>query len=446
MAKYSATRTIGRGGFGIVEEVVDESEQRFARKTFSPAPYLTLSPDALAKLRQRFRREVLIQQELGGTEIMPVLASSLDGDLPWFVMPLADKTYGEQIRIDKSAGSVDIDAVADILNGLQFLHDLGYVHRDLNPNNILFHDGHWKLSDLGAVLPPTGQTVTLTEGTVIYTEPYCSPEQRNDFHKAQAAADVYSFGCILHDIFGVLPRTPYSRQTATGPIGLIIEKCTEINPSRRPSVKVLRGLVLEALVEVGGHCKVEDQQSEEWLKQLEGIDSWDDKTFDEFARFFANLNVDERAVGHELVWVYSLSTPFLTRLSAEALIRIVNRKDGVSAAIVEKYCNWVRSTAFLFHYSDSVCMRVCAIFDNGTPADKAVSYIALIELGESHNRWFVMREMLRRGSPNSVSDDLARRLSIEVKTEEVEQKFRRCVNEVKWSLEVLANDLAKLCK
>jgi len=123
-------------------------------------------------------------------------------------MPLADRTYENQIADDRSSGSVDIDAIADILNGMQYLHDMGYVHRDLNPKNILLHDGNWKLSDLGAVLPPTGHTVTLTEGTIIYTEKYCSPEQRNDFHKAQAPADIYSFGCIFHDIYGTNVRVP----------------------------------------------------------------------------------------------------------------------------------------------------------------------------------------------------------------------------------------------
>ncbi len=98
-------------------------------------------------------------------------------------MPLADKTYETQISDDRRTGSVDIDAIADVLNGLQYLHEHGYVHRDLNPKNILRHGDRWKLSDLGAVLPPSGRTVTLTEGTVIYTEQYCSPEQRADFHK-----------------------------------------------------------------------------------------------------------------------------------------------------------------------------------------------------------------------------------------------------------------------
>ncbi|HEV2841684.1 MAG TPA: protein kinase [Chthoniobacterales bacterium] len=285
MSIYKSIQLIGSGGFGVVEEVANARGERLARKTFHPASYIPT--DAHDKLRKRFRREVMIQAELGGSEIMPVLECDLDGASPWFVMPLADKTYESQIVDDRAAGSVDIDAVADILNSLQHLHELGYVHRDLNPKNILRDGGHWKLSDLGAVLPPTGHTVTLTEGTIIYTEQYCSPEQRNDFHTAQPSADVYSFGCILHDIFGVQPRTPYSQHSAAGDLGVLIEKCTEVNPARRPSIKVLRELLLETLVEIGGHCKVEDQQSEAWLMKLENIAAWSDEEFNDFARFFA---------------------------------------------------------------------------------------------------------------------------------------------------------------
>lgn len=444
MAKYNAVRIIGRGGFGVVEEVQDTEGQLCARKTFEPAPYI---PDtAYARLRKRFRREVRIQAELGGAEIMPVLDYDLNGKRPWFVMPLAEKIYEQQIVEDRASGSVDIDAIADTLNGLERLHELGYVHRDLNPKNVLRHESHWKLSDLGAVLPPTGHTVTLTEGTVIYTEQYCAPEQRNDFHSAKPPADVYSFGCMLHDIFGTLPRIPYRKQTAEGPIGLIIEKCTEVNPLRRPTVKVLRGMVIETLVEIGGHCKVADERTGEWLDRLSSIDQWKEDDFGEFARFFAQLDIEERSSGHDDEWVYSLSTPFLTRMPAEALTRIVERNDGVSAAIIEKYCEWARTTAFLFHFADTVCTRLVAIFDSGDPAAKAIAMVALIQLAESHNRWYVMRRALARCRSDELKPELGRRIAIEIKTEELEDSFLRCVSEVDWDVATLAPDLAKLCE
>ena len=441
MRTLTTIREIGRGGFGVVEEVRDDAGNLFARKTFDPASIHAAFHD---KLRKRFKREVITQQELGGKEILPVLEHDLDCAMPWFIMPLAEKTYSEKIAEDRAKGSVEIDPLADILNGIQRLHDLGYVHRDLNPNNILFHEGVWKLSDLGAVLPPTGQTVTLTEDTIIYTERYCAPEQRQDFHAAQPPADIYSFGCILHDLFGIYNRTPYARHSAPGAIGVIIEKCTEANPNKRPKVGKLRGLVLDTLLEEGGYCKVEDAKAEEWLKKLDSIDTWSPETYDEFARFFAQLDSDERLPGHESDWVYSISTPFLTRLSAEALEKILARRDGISAAIVERYCEWAKKTQFLFNFADNICGRLVIIFDKGTPSDTAAAFAALVSLGHSHNRWYVMKQMAARVKPDAITPELGKRLAIELKTEDMEGAFRRCLSEIDVAKEDVAHDLAKL--
>jgi hypothetical protein len=154
----------------------------------------------------------------------------------------------------------------------------------------------------------------------------------------------------------------------------------------------------------------------------------------------------ERAKGHEGDWVYSSSTPFLTRLPTKALIEIVRRKDGVANAIIEKYCIWVRETRFLFHFADTVCGRLTAIFDNGDAAFKALAICALIDLGESHNRWYVMRCMLQRCSAASLTRDISRRLAIEIKIEKLENQFRRCVEEVSWDVALLSQDLRALCE
>lgn len=425
----------------MVEKVADQNGVVYARKTFSPSP--TIGEDYHEGLKTRFRREVRIQQQLGGKEVVPVLHADLSCNVPWFVMPFCEKVYEEQIAQDRGSGSVDINALADILNGLQFIHSLGFVHRDLNPKNILLHEGVWKLSDLGAILPPTGATVTITEDTLIFTELYCSPEQHNDFHSAQPSADIYSFGAILHDLFGVKPRTPYQQQTADGDIGIVIEKCTETNPAKRPNVKVLRGLLFEVLVDMGGLCKVENERAAEWLEKLEDIENWGDETFDGFVRFFAQVDPKERSPGH-LGWVDAISTPFLTRIKPDALAAIVRRGDGFADTIVERYCDWAGSTAFDFFFSDSICSRLVTIFDHGSATNKARAMVALIRLAETHNRWYIMRSLLRRCGEDRLEGTDARRIRIEIITEELEWRFGRCVREVGWSLNLIHPELASL--
>lgn len=437
---YTVIERIGRGGFGVVEKVRDKNGEFFARKTFAPQ---VLDPKVQNNFRKRFKREVIIQQELGGAEILPVIDHDLNCQDPWFIMPLADKVYSAQIKDDKFEGNLNVAPITDILNAMQFLHKLGYVHRDLNPNNILLHEGKWKLSDLGSILPPSGGTVTLTQDTIILTEKYCAPEQRMDFHNAQEEADIYSFGCILHDIFNGKERTPYATHTATGGIGIVIEKCTHQNPKRRPSLRKLKSLVLDTILDDGDTCKIENEKSSEWLARLSRVEEWDEKSFDEFARFFAELDYEERTSGMSVKWVDSQSTPFLTRMPLEAMVYISKRKDGTATAIIEKYCEWAGETPFDFDFADSICMRLASVFDEGSNSMKAYAFAVMVRLGNTHNRLYVMRSMVNRCKKDVCKPSLEKRLAIEIKTEDIEWDFKRCILEIGLDPSKLAKDLAK---
>lgn len=167
-------REIKSGGFGRVDEVVDNGH-RYARKTFAPSMPTTSAE--LDKLKKRFNREVRVQAEIWSDAIMPIESYDLNADPPWFLMPLADRTLAEEIQAFKSGGAPPDAALADILNGLEELHALGFVHRDLKPQNVLLHNGTWKLSDFGLVLPTTGTTTQLTTHSAWGTQAYASPEQ-----------------------------------------------------------------------------------------------------------------------------------------------------------------------------------------------------------------------------------------------------------------------------
>jgi serine/threonine protein kinase len=88
-------------------------------------------------------------------------------------------------------------------------------------------------SDFGLVLPLSGATTQLTTKSVWGTRAYAAPEQALAFHDVSPQADIYSFGCMLHDFFGEEERIPFRRYTAEGAIGVVIEKCTELEPVRR---------------------------------------------------------------------------------------------------------------------------------------------------------------------------------------------------------------------
>lgn len=97
-------RLIDRGGFGVVHEVKSSNGRCLARKSFDPQ---IGSPDEREKLRKRFAREVRIQSQIKHPNIMPIIDHDLDAKPPWFTMPLAEKSFQEKIREDRSLGSID---------------------------------------------------------------------------------------------------------------------------------------------------------------------------------------------------------------------------------------------------------------------------------------------------------------------------------------------------
>ncbi len=401
---------IARGGFGIVERVRFGSGEIVARKTFSPS--VPLTPDELTKLRKRFQREVRTLVAFSSHSFIPVLGADLDGEHPWFLMPMADRSLAEEIAAVKGTGVIPKQAFEEVLNALEEMHESGLIHRDLKPSNVLFHQGIWKLSDFGLVLPQTGATTNFTSTASAWgTATYAAPEQAIDFHAVGPGADIYAFGCILHDVFGEGPRVPFRRQTADGPIGAVIEKCTEPHLSKRfKSVAALRGALLTLLSgETSGKASA---KAVDWAGRLAKVTDWDAEIFQDFVRAVTKLSTfeDKHAV--------------LRALDEEA-VRTLHTLDPEAWKVVAMtYCEWTEGN-FVFSYCDVVVQRLEEIFHLGDLETKAYAATAAAGLGASHNRWYVMRRVLKMCSP-SLEPAAASRIAIEIQAREAEHSFRRC--------------------
>ncbi|MCK9896841.1 serine/threonine-protein kinase [Frankia sp. AgB32] len=183
----------------------------------------------------RMRREIEAGRRFGEhPHVMPVL----DWDDTWLVMPVANATAE-----GRAAALTDSDElrslVTAICEALREPHRLGWIHRDLNPRNILELDGHWVVADWGLGRRPRGRSSAprhTRTGTSFGTEGFAAPEMRDDAHDVGPQADIYSIGRIAAwALTGSWPPRNERMLPPDGPWRTIVWEATHPSPDRRPA-------------------------------------------------------------------------------------------------------------------------------------------------------------------------------------------------------------------
>jgi serine/threonine-protein kinase len=119
--------------------------------------------------------------------------------------------------------SFSIQIITEILHGTQALHEEGYIHRDLDPSNIMINsEGHVKIVDFGIakrikeLKDQTGvQDHQLTsQGQFVGKPAYAAPELvlGNTMYQDQTT-DIYAIGVILFQL--TTGRLPFEGNAAT---------------------------------------------------------------------------------------------------------------------------------------------------------------------------------------------------------------------------------------
>jgi serine/threonine protein kinase len=209
VGSYRLLSWIGRGGMSVVYLAVD-------LRTGNEVALKLLSPELAGneEFRERFLRESRIALSIEHPNIVPVYEGGQDqGELYIAMRHVEGRHLGELIRQE---GRLDLEQTATILGqvaaALDTAHQVGLVHRDVKPGNILLGSGgEVFLSDFGLTkeaLSASGFTAT---GQMVGTVDYVAPEQiRGD--PLDGRADVYSLGCVLFEcLTGHVPFSPGTR-------------------------------------------------------------------------------------------------------------------------------------------------------------------------------------------------------------------------------------------
>ena len=194
---WRITAFVAKGGNGEVYRVQNRiSGQAAALKV------LVAASDPVK--RERFLREVKLLERLKGSHFPRLFATGeLDG-FPYFVIE-----FLEPVEIPKTDRAI-ARYLLEVCEAVETVHRLGYVHRDLKPQNILRReDGTLVLIDYGLVKPimpestPKEDSLSVVDGRPVGvgTPKYAAPEQFAG-GEISPATDIHALGVLAENLLG----------------------------------------------------------------------------------------------------------------------------------------------------------------------------------------------------------------------------------------------------
>ena len=236
---FELTSELGRGGMATVYLAVSsETRQKVAIKILHP----TLAADT--GLVQRFLDEGRIQAGLNHPQILKVLTMDRLADgRPYMVM---EYLQGETLQKFFQRGPLNpqilLTTIEPVFVALEYLHQKGYVHRDVKPENIfLCRERGAVLMDFGIVRELCRETRMTEVGKALGTPQYMSPEQVRG-ERVDQRTDIYALGIIIYE--GLIGKVPFdgSDSFAVG-----IKHIQEELPALPPSLANFQTLLSGAL-------------------------------------------------------------------------------------------------------------------------------------------------------------------------------------------------------
>ena len=241
LGQYRIVEQIGKGGMATVFKAYQPGLDRYVAVKVLPAYYAHEEG-----FSERFVREAKAIARLDHPHILPVYDFGQADGLSYIVMKyVAAGTLKDRLGQPLSPQAA-LGLLKQIGAALDHAHDMGILHRDVKPGNVLIDEKGWTyLSDFGLAKMVEGSVQLTGSGVGVGTPAYMSPEQGQGL-PVDGRTDVYSLGIILYEM--LTGRVPYEAET---PMAVVVKHITgplppprSLNPAISPAVE---RVILKAL-------------------------------------------------------------------------------------------------------------------------------------------------------------------------------------------------------
>jgi serine/threonine protein kinase len=245
---YQIVRPLGKGGMGQVYEAEEiDSGRRVAVKLLSRGL-------GDGEERERFLREGQLAAALSHPNCVYVFGTSEVQGFPIITMELAPAGTLKDL-VDPAAPmavATAVDAILQVIAGLEAAAAIGILHRDVKPSNCFVdRDGRVMVGDFGLSISASGGAAAAGRG-VMGTPGFASPEQLAGA-ALDVRSDIYSVGATLYYLFTgkspfdegdlqtmmtrvaseTAPAVTVARPDVPGRVGSIVAKCLATQPAHR---------------------------------------------------------------------------------------------------------------------------------------------------------------------------------------------------------------------
>jgi serine/threonine protein kinase len=186
---WRITGRLGEGGFGTVF-LAEKGAQKAAIKVIKQE--FIEEDDA----RKRLATEAEVLSKIQDPSIGKILDSDLSGEFPWIATEFINgPTLDDKVKYEGPLEEIAwFNLAANIYHAIVSANDLGIIHKDIKPSNIILGETGNKLIDFG-IAHITGQTRTAAFGDREGSTPFSSPEHFTI--RANPKMDVFSAAATL---------------------------------------------------------------------------------------------------------------------------------------------------------------------------------------------------------------------------------------------------------